>query len=825
MKIKKNDLIFLLLCVYISFLFAFYRCKYGDFVAYNGDFQNYNIFRRMLSGQVQYRDFVNYLGAGCTIINLPLIAIFRSFGASVFITNFTACAAFCFIIYVASYVMTSNKNKSYIITLILAFGAFCLLKGYKGSEFYYKYISNVAFIAELGHSMRTVRGMLPYILVAIFYLYKKKHPDFTVKVLITDYKKLAITSLLMGAFVLWSNDFGFANVICYIIIVFLIENFGLKKKLKEQCKVYLVILLSIIVGFFVTLFVITKGSMLSYIKTTASIASYQFWYYQNMPGKYCTIFDYFKDSIFSFMTIVFCVYAFSFLYNLIYKKPTDKEIIRLFLLSTNYAASIVYVYGSGHHNYYMLQLIVYISVADTIFNFIKNRLFYFKNNRYKIVDKICLGMIVVLIFFSSEIVLKEDEMLYSEKINVLNVNSTIGQRLNEKASKYKGIFSTYATAVETINGEFQPTGIDYIIHVLGDDARERYIDNFINGNYQYASTLKNDYTTWEYWAIRANWFFYRELYKNYNPIDQTNYSIVWEKSEKQNTLDIETEVNIEKVNESTSVICVKTPGYRDGVYVDLKISYNTEWTKERLSNLALRKCISVADGGEKYNYYNANSCYYIKEKTDGYYIPVYVIDGEARIAITSNPVSCTKLVNLTASVENVIETPKYDLNLAYYTDLSQNIITDSVISEKELKFVNTETNYEILKDANKLKVGNDIIDIDKIVVNNDYIFAYLKEDVKEEAVSYPNKLEAISDEYTAVDLSDEFWIAGVKRDEPIVLFDNKYDFQNLKYLKTENYVVEVDSVIEHESYVWVKLKDEDKIRYFGYPNRIKFVYE
>lgn len=40
------------------------RIWLSDFLAINGDFQNYNILRRFLDGQVPYRDFTNYLGMG-----------------------------------------------------------------------------------------------------------------------------------------------------------------------------------------------------------------------------------------------------------------------------------------------------------------------------------------------------------------------------------------------------------------------------------------------------------------------------------------------------------------------------------------------------------------------------------------------------------------------------------------------------------------------------------------------------------------------------------------------------------------------------------------
>ena len=65
-----------------------------------------------------------------------------------------------------------------------------------------------------------------------------------------------------------------------------------------------------------------------------------------------------------------------------------------------------------------------------------------------------------------------------EEVKALHVNSVIGSGLDEYAGKFSDgtLFSTYAGAMETVNGIFQPTGTDYIIHVLGDEQRQRYLD-------------------------------------------------------------------------------------------------------------------------------------------------------------------------------------------------------------------------------------------------------------------------------------------------------------------------------------------------------------
>lgn len=86
----------------------------------------------------------------------------------------------------------------------------------------------------------------------------------------------------------------------------------------------------------------------------------------------------------------------------------------------------------------------------------------------------------------------------------------------------KTVFSTYASALEADTGQFQPSKYDYIIHVLGDSARAEYLDAFHAGGFDYVTTIKREYNTWEYWVASANWFIYEELYRDCTRCSATN---------------------------------------------------------------------------------------------------------------------------------------------------------------------------------------------------------------------------------------------------------------------------------------------------------------
>lgn len=366
-KITKESVCFALCCLITALFFAWERSANGDFVAYNGDFQNYNIFRRLLDGQVQFRDFTNYLGVGFLIINMPFIYFFRNFGDSVFITNFTASVLYSIIILTAVYTVSKNKKRAYVIASVIPALVFIILNSNLSGWVYYNLIYDVAFMEKLGHSMRTARGFLPYLLVIIFYLYKmRKGEERASFQLFEKRRNLIVISLILGMFIVWSNDFGFSCIGCFWVMLFIFQELYFKKGVKERILSYIISIVCAGVGFICSVAVITHGSISAYFNTTLGITSYQFWYYGSQPYKCFTLYDIFADIKFAIMTVIFFIYAIKFVVDLIKDKIDDYRVVLLFLQSTNYAAALIYVLGSGSHNYAALELILFISLADTL---------------------------------------------------------------------------------------------------------------------------------------------------------------------------------------------------------------------------------------------------------------------------------------------------------------------------------------------------------------------------------------------------------------------------------------------------------------------------
>lgn len=215
-------------------------------------------------------------------------------------------------------------------------------------------------------------------------------------------------------------------------------------------------------------------------------------------------------------------------------------------------------------------------------------------------------------------------------------------------------FATYASAQEVVENTFQPSGIDYIIHVLGDEQRQEYMRHFTIDDFKYTATIRKDFTDWEYWAERANWFFYRELYQNWHPVYANTYEMYWERNEveDENTILENFDVQTICVNEDTVKLVVQTDKTVNGI-ADVYIDYSVD-TKEnsRLAKLMFQKVLKIENTGvldASDIYYESN---YLRDKSEEY-IPMPINNGYGELTLTALPSRSVSLNLKQASCERV----------------------------------------------------------------------------------------------------------------------------------------------------------------------------
>jgi hypothetical protein len=95
------------------------------------------------------------------------------------------------------------------------------------------------------------------------------------------------------------------------------------------------------------------------------------------------------------------------------------------------------------------------------------------------------------------------------------------------ANAHPVIWSTYAGWMEARAGVFHPS-FDYIIHALGPENREHYVEDFRRTHPQIVQTVDPRYTPYEPWIENTNWDFYHALLTSYAVTAQTPWSLLWE---------------------------------------------------------------------------------------------------------------------------------------------------------------------------------------------------------------------------------------------------------------------------------------------------------
>lgn len=640
---EKAALLLFLLCIVTAALTAaFSRVYLLDYSPINGDFQSYNVFRRMLDGQVPYRDFSNYPGSGFVLINLPLLLFSGgSFADSLCITNFTSALSYCLIITMLLYTVTSNR-----MVALLGGAGIILLPDIMPAlhlDFFLNYLPFTGLAAP-GNSMRVERALLPFLAVAVaLVLMKLKRIDLG-KVL---QKKSSIACLgyISGLLVPWSFDFGYATLFAALITIAIFQGYA-GQPVKNVLSVSLVyFLIPSLSGYLLSVTAITFGNPASYFNFLAGAARYQFWYYGTTPDKLLTISSLLANRLLVFYLLLVVLLAACFGIKYFRNNLKDHDFIAFFLNLAVLLAVLAYIYGSGGFAWEIATLTAYLTVAGVS---VKYLLKFLSGRGQRILNQV--GILVLAGFLLINIGLLYEAVRTNRAERAvpwqeeLGGYLTIADDLLETGLILEGepYFSTYAGALEVVTGSFQPTGTDYIIHVLGDQMRADYLDHFITNNYRYATTIRSDLIPPEAWCKRANWFWYRELFKHYQPLATLGFHVIWEKLETPAVVPAAATVKINKTGEHSCTIIVECDS-DENLVADLFLSYSSAYiaTPERFQTF--RKAVIVEDPGMASENSPGWRHYYIPEESAEYLIPVTLLNGQGQVTLSSLPAGATSL--------------------------------------------------------------------------------------------------------------------------------------------------------------------------------------
>ncbi|WNG24139.1 hypothetical protein F0U62_08965 [Cystobacter fuscus] len=647
--VGKNWALLLLwaLLLSVSVLLGLSRVEYSDFNPINGDFQNYNGYRRLLAGQAPFGDFFYYLGLGPLYVNTAVLWLMGSdLTHSLIATHVVSSLALGLSIYCVARCNSLSPSTSLLLTLLLQLSA----AGYGDPLNVLQFFKGYDFLSYIypGVSDRVVRSFLPFLLVLMSWVVGARWRSRG------EATRAFAQGSLLGACLAWSNDFGI-SVFVAGCLMFALPRL---KQWKTLARSIPLVLLGAAVGCFVTVSLLTWGHFAGWVDYNfRGVASYQFWYYDPNPASKFLVAG---DLPINF-EILCCLLLIAYLARKVISGGyTRQQAGLLFLLLTTVIAGYAYAINSGKSGLFVpANIVLYSTIFSLLIKTIEQRLSPEVVRAGKLVLFLGLVWLVALQARTTKNKLEATRGVFVPALG--GVLSRYGGDLNEISQRYihgQPIFSTYASALEVMNDQFQPTGMDYIIHVLGDAYRARYLEGFRRAAPRYVTTIREDFTQWELWVKRSNWFFYRELLRNHKPVTVTPYSVLWEKSpdlasHPQATL------QAEQVSDNRVELTVRLPSAQDGI-ADLSFAYASHWKPNRWRSLGVRKIVSVTDGwSSEWNGFVGG--YNLPEAREQINIPVRITRGEGRITLAVFPEKLTRLDVRDLTVENLLPDAPGDL--------------------------------------------------------------------------------------------------------------------------------------------------------------------
>jgi hypothetical protein len=520
-----------------------------------------------------------------------------------------------------------------------------------------------------GNSARFVRGMILPVSVGMYFLIDicyQKISERSQNRMLQRWLPYIGTGVIAGTAFLWSNDYGISVWVCMALMTAWV-SFVRNRKIRVALRDVVVELVASGISLFCFAMILTRGNFTSWIRETFGTGGYQSWYYNSSKIHY--IFD--IDC--SYLMLMQVVIALIYLILLFWKRGSREAIIRYgvpaFVNLTCYCAVNEYRMLSGGGAKEVALSVLFLTL------FCEGIAYLYRRNLFRIVFK--KGTLLVGIFCAIWCVgmVKQEIMTYFISDSSGKYVEALGGYLSSlqtdiaNASGFldgDDFWSTYASAQEVVEDSYQPSGIDYIIHVLGDEQRKTYMDTFLQSDVRYTATIRKSYTNWEYWVERANWFFYRELYANWHPVFANAYEMYWERNEKEQeyTLEENYEIEVEWVDATTVKLKLQTDEEVNGV-ADIWLDYSVEkYESSKLAKLMYQRVLKVENTGnpEVDSYYESN---YLRAQS-AEYIPMQIVDGYGELTLTTQPqrrvyldlkdVSCNKIYTVLSKVTPSEET-------------------------------------------------------------------------------------------------------------------------------------------------------------------------
>lgn len=721
--------------------------EYLDFIPINGTYQNYNPIRRFLSGQVPYKDFNDYLGMGHLLWGSLFTMLWGGdYAASLSAFTFLSVGVAVLVSLVLANTLLGDKRLACAATLLALIAVLLIDEAVPENSNTFSLLQSMIVP---GNSARMIRGAAPVLLVLALlfgeFLIRKFGLFSRMKASRKELLLTALCGMCGGCVFTHSNDYGISSWLCFglMVGVFALARTRKVMAVLQHMAVYFA---ASAVGLCLFVTIATRGNLVSWLKATFGTGGYQSWYYISNHSFFLYDVDFnFYSLLQAGLVLVYLV--------LILRRKGDGYALHRFgipavLNMTAFCATNEYKLISGGILHEMAFLILGLTILYEAVRFVMHRMEKAKNNARDISLLQYGSAFLATVWICSAgmdtglVLLDKGRGEYFPNLGGYMKSLAASIKDAEAFLDGKTVFSTYSSALEADMGQFQPSGYDYIIHVLGDDARAEYKDVFDAGNFDYVATIKREYNAWEYWVSAANWFLYQDLYENYHPVFSNEYEVFWEKNAPDQSFVLPgTEVDVEVVaeNDSVSKIIVTGDESLNG-FADIHVNCSAILEDSLRGKLTIASLVNIAGTSQQASIESEDENSE-EEETQGQEKTIQSEDYSAMMAQQLNQINLPSGSNTTISVEVVngygevtlTSQPKSATSLELtdvycnkvYT-VFDNFVMDVTVEQNshqqtQLVFPGTVRNYSAVQEIRAVQCGGAEIPVEKVSYKNEDI--------------------------------------------------------------------------------------------------------
>jgi hypothetical protein len=496
----------------------------------DGAFQTASSLLRLSTGEVLGRDFVPYLGIGPTLMILPLFLVSgQNLMASVFSAKMAVLLSAWLVNSLVWHLVIGSKRA----TRSLFAGAVLLTAGLILAQTIP--ISGLGTVfgsaIEPGNSLRPLRAFLPVLIAgALYFVFARGY---------RGWKSVAALSFVVSLNLFWSNDFAFTTFASSILLV----SWWLREHANQKWIGMVFATVSGAVAFWgLGLFLLTQGNPLRVLEFNfRGVASDQWWYF----GPYDEEHRIFAISDLHRLLSVDSIPPIIVLLLATYLAISTKKIgiwfvawIGFCLLLGGAVASV-----GGHLDWYFIPFSYwgvvttltfciwwFKSVIDTLR---KSKQFYPHLAVWAVIAPILTFAIAILWTSISVIGLRSDLSANPQKVYVDELggylpndwrpylDATRDPQLQPIVEEYWGISSA-------VSGSPSQWKVDSVIHALGSLRQQSR--NSLESARTIVSSRYSASPDWQPWSVSYNYWFYEELFRNWEVEYVTPKTVMWRKA-------------------------------------------------------------------------------------------------------------------------------------------------------------------------------------------------------------------------------------------------------------------------------------------------------